>query len=40
MTLQQIPPLADCLQPLNDAINELANTWRPDDPHYRADVLL
>jgi hypothetical protein len=31
-------PLLDCLKPLERAVNELANTWRPDDPEYRADV--
>jgi hypothetical protein len=32
------PTLLALLAPLNDAIAELANTWRPDDPQYRADV--
>ena len=31
-------PLLDYLQPLEDAAGELAKTWRPDDPEYRADV--
>ncbi|MCB2077928.1 MAG: DUF1214 domain-containing protein [Novosphingobium sp.] len=34
----QIAPIFDYLQPLQDAVNEIANTWRPDDPEYRADV--
>ncbi len=29
-----LPYLSD----LENAVQELANTWRPDDPHYRADV--
>jgi hypothetical protein len=33
-----IPPLQDLLAPLEDAVAEIANTWRPDDPEYRADV--
>jgi len=33
-----IPPILDCLKPLEAAVAELANTWRPDDPEYRADV--
>ena len=33
-----IAPLFDYLQPLEEAVNEIANTWRPDDPEYRADV--
>lgn len=33
-----LPPLFDLLEPLNDAVAELANTWRPDDPEYQADV--
>ena len=28
----------DLLAPLEEAVAELANTWRPDDPEYRADV--
>ena len=34
----EIAPLFDYLQPLNEAVDEIANTWRPDDPEYRADV--
>lgn len=33
-----LPPLFDLLAPLEDAVAELANTWRPDDPAYKADV--
>ena len=33
-----IPSLLELLTPLNDAIAELANTWHPEDPRYRADV--
>ena len=28
----------DGLGALNEAVDEIANTWRPDDPEYRADV--
>lgn len=35
---QTIPPLAELLAPLEKAVGEIANTWRPDDPAYRADV--
>ena len=31
-------PLLSYLKPLEDAVHELANTWRPNDPHYQADV--
>lgn len=34
-----IAPLLDMLAPLEEAVAELANTWRPDDPAYRADVM-
>jgi Protein of unknown function (DUF1214) len=34
----EIRPLFEYLEPLNDAVDEIANTWRPDDPEYRADV--
>jgi hypothetical protein len=34
----EIAPLFDYLQPLQEAVDEIANTWRPDDPEYRADV--
>jgi hypothetical protein len=33
-----IDPLFEYLQPLQQAVDEIANTWRPDDPAYRADV--
>ena len=33
-----IKPLLSCLKPLEEAVAELANTWRPNDPRYRADV--
>jgi hypothetical protein len=33
-----IGPLFRYLQPLEEAVKEIANTWRPDDPEYRADV--
>lgn len=32
------PSLLDLLQPLQRAVDNLQNTWRPDDPAYRADV--
>lgn len=35
---QTIPPLAELLAPLEKAVGGIANTWRPDDPAYRADV--
>ena len=31
-------PLFDYLQDLEEAVAGIANTWRPDDPQYRADV--
>ncbi|MGE3692105.1 MAG: DUF1214 domain-containing protein [Novosphingobium sp.] len=34
----EIAPLFDYLGALNEAVDEIANTWRPDDPEYRADV--
>jgi hypothetical protein len=34
----EIKPLFDYLRPLEEAVGQLANTWRPDDPEYRADV--
>ena len=33
-----LPPLFDLLAPLEEAVAELANTWRPDDPACKADV--
>jgi hypothetical protein len=38
MTSEIAPSILAYLQPLEDAVAELANTWRPDDPAYRADV--
>jgi len=37
-TTQLEPSLLDYLGELDGVIAELANTWRPDDPHYRADI--
>jgi Protein of unknown function (DUF1214) len=34
----EIGPLFKYLEPLNEAVEEIANTWRPDDLEYRADV--
>jgi hypothetical protein len=34
----QLPDLQDLLADLQLAVDEIANTWRPDDPAYRADV--
>ncbi|MET0588312.1 MAG: DUF1214 domain-containing protein [Novosphingobium sp.] len=34
----EIRPLFDYLGELEAAVDEIANTWRPDDPAYRADV--
>ena len=36
--MTQIAPLFDYLKPLEKAVEEIANTWRPDDPEYRADI--
>jgi len=33
-----IPAFSDCLSGLEEAVAQLKNTWRPDDPAYRADV--
>jgi hypothetical protein len=38
MMSEAIPPLLDLLRPLDQAVDEIANTWRPADPAYRADV--
>ncbi|CAN7605795.1 hypothetical protein LJR219_004600 [Phenylobacterium sp. LjRoot219] len=38
MSAEIDPSLRTYLAPLEDAVAELANTWRPDDPAYRADV--
>ncbi|HTV95131.1 MAG TPA: DUF1214 domain-containing protein [Steroidobacteraceae bacterium] len=35
---QVIGPLLEYLKPLEEAVKQLANTWRPGDPRYRADV--
>lgn len=32
------PSILSYLTDLDKAVAELANTWKPDDPHYRADV--
>jgi hypothetical protein len=31
------PAILDYLKSLDDAVGQLADTWRPDDPQYRAD---
>jgi hypothetical protein len=33
-----IGPLFQYLEPLEEAVKQIASTWRPDDPAYRADV--
>ena len=38
MSTEIDPSLLTYLAPLEQAVAELANTWRPDDPAYRADV--
>ena len=38
MAAEISPRILDYLKPLEAAVAELANTWRPDDPEYRADV--
>jgi len=38
MTTQIAPSILDYLGDLDLAVAELANTWKPDDPDYRADV--
>jgi hypothetical protein len=38
MNAEPIPDLLSLLSHLEDAALELKNTWRPDDPAYRADV--
>ena len=38
MASQISPTILPYLSGLEDAVGELANTWRPDDPAYRADV--
>ena len=36
--MKAIAPLFDYLGDLELAVGEIANTWRPDDPAYRADI--
>lgn len=38
MAIDISPRILDYLQPLEEAVDEIANTWRPDDPEYRADI--
>lgn len=38
MTGEISPRILDYLGDLEDAVAQLAKTWRPDDPHYRADL--
>ena len=38
MSMQPGPTIGEYLTGLERAVDELANTWRPDDPAYRADV--
>ncbi len=38
MSNTDIAPLFDYLGALEEAVEQIANTWRPDDPEYRADV--
>jgi hypothetical protein len=38
MSPTEIPSLFECLGGLEQAVAELAKTWKPDDPRYRADV--
>ncbi|MBW8783209.1 MAG: DUF1214 domain-containing protein [Novosphingobium sp.] len=38
MMAEDLPPLLDLLGDLDKAAGEIAQTWRPDDPAYRADV--
>lgn len=38
MTAELMPHILDYLGDLEEAVDEIANTWKPDDPHYRADV--
>ena len=38
MTTEFAPPILEFLADLDGAVANLANTWRPDDPTYRADV--
>ncbi|MCX7865018.1 MAG: hypothetical protein N2423_08305, partial [Novosphingobium sp.] len=38
MTMTIEPSILACLEDLEGAVANLAHTWRPDDPHYRADI--
>jgi len=38
MSNTTIEPLFDYLGALEEAVDQIANTWRPDNPEYRADV--
>jgi hypothetical protein len=38
MSQPHIPDLFDCLSELAQAVAQIGNTWRPDDPAYRVDV--
>ena len=38
MTVEIEPAILPYLADLEGAVANLADTWRPDDPHYRADV--
>ncbi len=38
MTTPIDPSILTCLADLEGAVGELGNTWRPDDPLYRADI--
>ena len=38
MTTGTMPELLSLLADLEGAVGEMANTWRPDDPLYRADI--
>lgn len=33
-----VPELLDLLRPIQGGVDNLANTWQPDDPAYRADI--
>jgi hypothetical protein len=38
MALEISPHIVYYLKPLEDAVDEIANTWPPDDLKYRVDV--
>src|SRR5579862_1121400 len=38
MNSRDIPSLPECLSGLEAAVAQIQNTWRPEDPAYRADV--